>query len=247
MNDKLVQLANIENLTQLWQQMGATPCVLNNMKMFQISLSWPNRCWYDAQLPDNKITAFSHSINQVSEKFIIPVWMLADTPTKQLKNLLLKNGFEMLFQQTAMHLDLESHSTNEQSDFKLITINLARNVQTWTNVAARSFAYKIDQSVIQKIENNPDIELLTAYCAHHPAATALLYTTGNVTGVHQMGVLPEYRGQGIARKLMQHIINLAHKKTTRHITLQASAVAEPLYKSLGFKPQFKIDNFRSAK
>ena len=244
MNDKQLKTANIENLTQLWKQMGARPCFSEGMEKFQMSVSWPNRCWIESELLIDEISTIAHRINQTTEDVIVPVWVELGGLTEQLESILTSSGFEALFEQTAMYLDLENYPIMGQSDLELLPIDSERDIRTWTDIAARSFEYEIDNSVIQKIAVNSNVKLFMAYLGDHPAATAMLFNTGDVTGIHQMGVLPEYRGQGIARKLMQDIINLCIQMPARYITLQASTAGEPLYSSLGFKRQFKIQNYQ---
>jgi len=244
MNDKQLKTANIENLTQLWKQMGARPCFLEGMEKFQMSVSWPNRCWIESELLVDEISTIAHCIYQTTEDVIVPVWVELGGLTEQLESILTSSGFEALFEQTAMYLDLKNYPIMGQSDLELLPIDSERDIRTWTDIAARSFEYEIDNSVIQKIAVNSNVKLFMAYLGDHPAATAMLFNTGDVTGVHQMGVLPEYRGQGIARKLMQDIINLCIQMPARYITLQASTAGEPLYSSLGFKRQFKIQNYQ---
>lgn len=43
MNKQELIDANINNLTQLWQRMGASPCTIKGMEQFVISNSWPVR------------------------------------------------------------------------------------------------------------------------------------------------------------------------------------------------------------
>ncbi|GAA3526476.1 hypothetical protein GCM10022394_01980 [Zobellella aerophila] len=75
-------------------------------------------------------------------------------------------------------------------------------------------------------------------------ATALLNKTGEVIGVHQVGVPPEHRGKGIANGLMQRLIAACQDWGDRHITLQASGAGEDLYRRQGFEPRFRIKSYR---
>lgn len=71
-----------------------------------------------------------------------------------------------------------------------------------------------------------------------------MYKTGDVIGVHLIGVPAEYRGKGIARAIMNYVIQLSIEIGSQYLTLQASSAGEPLYRSLGFKEQFLIKNYR---
>jgi ribosomal-protein-alanine N-acetyltransferase len=62
-------------------------------------------------------------------------------------------------------------------------------------------------------------------------------TEGQITNV---AVLPEYRGLGIGRKLMEQLIKTGEEREMVGITLEvkiSNTVAQNLYTSLGFKPE----------
>lgn len=64
--------------------------------------------------------------------------------------------------------------------------------------------------------------------------------TGRKASIEDVVVLPEYRGRGIARKLMQELLGKA--KSQAPITLQLTSrphriAARALYESLGFTPK----------
>jgi ribosomal protein S18 acetylase RimI-like enzyme len=65
-------------------------------------------------------------------------------------------------------------------------------------------------------------------------------------GVHLVGVIADFRGRGIARALMQYIINLSIALDGKYLMLQASAAGESLYRELGFMKQFTIKNYQRA-
>jgi GNAT superfamily N-acetyltransferase len=158
---------------------------------------------------------------------------------------LLENGFSVLFEQFAMYLDLNNLVSKDApvSDSKYVTS--AQDIETWVVIASAAFGYPIDASVFHNIITNPDIRLLLTYCAGKPAGTALLYKTGEVIGVHLVGVPQDYRGRGIAKALMQQVIVDSLLWAGKYITLQASAAGEPLYRQLGFKHQFTLRNYQS--
>jgi ribosomal protein S18 acetylase RimI-like enzyme len=244
MNEQQLMSANIENLTQLWKRMGATTCSSDKTARLFLSNSWPHRCWFESKVNNKEPTMMAESIEQIKDHHILPVWLQPGTSTTGTQETLKKNGFDVVLEQTAMVLELQNDAKKESSDLKITEITSDRDSDIWTDIAARSFNYEIDPFVIREITGMPDVQLLQAYRHNHPAATALIFHTGNIVGVHQVGVVEKFRGQGIARKLMQHVINRCSSLSARYITLQASDSAKHLYKSLGFKSQFKIKNYQ---
>lgn len=46
---------------------------------------------------------------------------------------------------------------------------------------------------------------------------------------------PESRGQGLAKKLMERLIDEAQARNVHHLFLISSPMGKPLYKKIGFK------------
>lgn len=58
--------------------------------------------------------------------------------------------------------------------------------------------------------------------------------SGNVAYLVNMYTVPEYRGQGIATKLLEHLIEEARSRGCIRITLNASKDGRPIYEECGF-------------
>jgi ribosomal protein S18 acetylase RimI-like enzyme len=99
----------------------------------------------------------------------------------------------------------------------------------------------------------------------------VLFQTGNTIGIFQVGVLPSYRRQGIARNLMLQVLDIGNEifegylqmmsegcesdnsvlkdhmrscsREDCYMTLQAGDSAKELYLSLGFEERFAYRNF----
>ena len=67
----------------------------------------------------------------------------------------------------------------------------------------------------------------------------LMPTFSHPTGkrAHLMNVytIPDYRGQGIARRMVEMLIEEARRRGVTEISLDATAVGRPLYRKLGFR------------
>lgn len=236
--------ANINNLTHLWKKMGTQSRPAKSIKNLHVSVSWPNRCWLDWEAKTDEIPAIDLIFSRLDQNIIVPVWVGLAGWAGIHKKILIDGGFELSFEQTAMYFNLENYDVIGCLNPDIATISSERDIETWTNVAAQSFEYEIDVSVIRQIADDPDAQLLLTYVDGQPAATAMLFRTGDIIGVHQVGVSGEYRGKGVARTLMQYVIERCNELTANYITLQASAAGEYLYRNLGFKRQFMIQNYQ---
>ena len=73
--------------------------------------------------------------------------------------------------------------------------------------------------------------------------TTLLYTRNGNAGIHEVSVLPEYRRRGIAGRLLCSALAQAKRSGADVATLQASALGEPVYRTLGFEPVSLLDTW----
>lgn len=244
MKNRHVARANIENLTRLWQQMGVKQQQQGYAHHLNITASWPYRCWAGVEMNRETLQTTMEVMKHLPKHYIAPVWMPDHISIENETKRFAEQGFELAFEQTAMYMDLQQTSPEIDTEIELVRIVSAWDIKKWTHVASRSFGYEIDEAVIARVSQHPEVKLLMAFVDGEPVATVLVFSEENVAGVHQMGVIPEYRGRGIAFKIMEYIIHYCQQMRNRYITLQASSVGEPLYIKIGFKRQFKIYNFQ---
>ncbi|MBR9829748.1 MAG: GNAT family N-acetyltransferase [Oceanospirillales bacterium] len=230
--------ANIDNLTGLWQLMGRTEWFDGLVQ----SVSWPYRTWLE--WGQEKQYVDQHLLNRITPGYLFPVWD-ADADTAELESSLLANGFEMGLQQLAMVLPLKAETADTRTDtLNVCVLQNSAEVERWSLLCGQAFGYQVDAAVIEQVRQQTDVEVFWAVREGEPIATAIMYQTGNVAGVHQVGVPPEHQGQGVARALMQQLVARAQARGVKHLCLQASVAGEPLYRSLGFLPQFSIRSYR---
>jgi GNAT superfamily N-acetyltransferase len=56
-------------------------------------------------------------------------------------------------------------------------------------------------------------------------------------------VLPEFRGRGYARALMEHALSFLQRRDVRAVRLDATDMGRPLYESLGFREETHIERW----
>jgi GNAT superfamily N-acetyltransferase len=240
MDTNSLKKANIDNLTGLWNKMGtqASPSLV--VQELNASKSWPHRYWFDWGTDTNQISELSEALDQLPSQAMFPVWDESAEIEFRLKQLVYKKGFSVSLEQTAMYLSLEEHNSVALPSMDIEQVHSPQEIETWTEIASESFGYQIDVSSIIKVADDSDVQILQVYHEGQPAATAMLHKTGEIIGVHLVGVPKRFRGKGIAYLLMQYIIESCHAWGGKYVTLQSSAAAESIYKRLGFKEQFII-------
>jgi len=77
-------------------------------------------------------------------------------------------------------------------------------------------------------------------------AGAWTYRAGRDVGVYAVGTAPRWRQRGLARMLMQHVLADAYHQGARTASLQSTRMGEPLYRSLGFQPAGRYEEWVPA-
>jgi GNAT superfamily N-acetyltransferase len=244
MDTNSLNKANIDNLTRLWRKMGTKPAPSLVIQELNASESWPHRYWFDWGTDTNQISELDEALDQLPSQAMFPVWDESAGVELRLKQLVCKNGFSVSLEQTAMYLSLEERKSVALPSIEIKQIHSKQDIESWTEIASESFGYEIDVSSIIKVADDSDVQILQVYHEGQPAATAMLHKTGEIIGVHLVGVPKRFGGKGIAYLLMQYVIESCHAWGGKYVTLQSSAAAESIYKRLGFIEQFIIRSYR---
>jgi glucosamine-phosphate N-acetyltransferase len=94
------------------------------------------------------------------------------------------------------------------------------------------------------LEDRPqNIQTYVLLVEDQVAATATLLIEqkfihrGGVVGhIEDVATRPEYRGRGLARRLIDHLVEVARAARCYKVILDCSADVEPFYERLGFRP-----------
>jgi GNAT superfamily N-acetyltransferase len=257
---------NLSNLTSLWKKYGAQVIERNTPPLLHANTRWPHRCWLDlGRLSCDGIDpiVLGHTndnawLEQVPESAVFPIWpMMIDKgdchaglfEPQGIETRLIEKDWACTFEQTAMYLSLEAgadYAPKAHPEFQVKTVRTPEDVAAWIDIGSEAFDYRIDRSVIETFINDEDVQLLLGCHNDQAIACALLYKTGDVIGVHQVGVMQAFQGKGVARRLMLNILSACALWQGRYVVLQASEAGKPLYDSLGFEAQFLIRNFQKV-
>ncbi|WP_375057846.1 GNAT family N-acetyltransferase [Zobellella sp. DQSA1] len=236
MNNSLLDKANIDNLTALWRAMGTEP-EIGGIAGLRASRGWPHRFWFDW---GHQPVFEGHELARLPSRALVPVWAEGSA----LERALVGQGFGVALEQRAMHLSMDGEGSRPEDGLQLSRVLTPAQVGQWAALCGRAFGYEVAAATVRRLLGVSEAGLLLASREGSAVATALLYRTGEVVGIHQVGVVPECRGQGIAHALMLQLMALAREQGGRYLTLQASAAGEGLYRRLGFEPRFPIRSYR---
>jgi len=228
-----IDSANLDNLIKLWKRYGAQTLHKDDNARLCKNISWPNRVWADKPLPLSS-ESLAQTAKNSPDTSLFPVWpMMSENGSASPQKIV-----EVLVGQSqdAFRYPIEIKRLSGNDD-----------IAAWVATGSKAFGYTIDPNAILPLLVCEDIQILLAYNEDsQPVATGLLFKTGNVAGIHQIGVLDTHRGKGVATQMIRSLIERAEKWQADYAVLQASPAGIPVYRKLGFVDQFLITYLRKS-
>lgn len=242
--------ANIDNLTSLWKKYGAEQKSGNHTSSLLFNTKWPFRSWLE------DLADLENLLQFVPDSHYLSVWPFEVSPA--IKNsgkclectmtaTLRDKGWHCEFEQTAMYLNLATYNQPEiyvESDLILKPVSSDQELNAWLRICGEAFGYQVDKTVIENLLTDNEIQILLGWVSRRPALTALILSDGTIAGLHQMGVSPEFQGQGLSKMAMLKLLLNSKNSGIQYMALQASEVGLPVYKKLGFVEQFRLKHFK---
>ena len=149
-------------------------------------------------------------------------------------------GYAPMTTQTGMVLNLAGRGFAESP--QIVRVEAGR-VEEWGEVCSRAFGKPYEAPAFKAMVQREDCYFYGYVEDGAIIGTTLLYTLNGNAGIHEVGVLPEYRRRSVAGRLLRHALAQAQRDGASVATLQASALGEPLYRALGFEAVSKLDTY----
>jgi len=233
--------ANITNLTSIWRQAAELfdSCyLLDDFNYCFIENSdWPNRLWFNGEITETIINEVKDKLFSTPNPITVSCWNIDDGTSY---NLLKKAGFKEKSVQIGMSLELKERP-KKKLRLNFNRVSNADQAGLWAEIYPKAFGYRISEEIVEKSWG--EIEFYLATYDEEPVGTAIVYQTGNIVGIHGIGIIPDKRRQGFAEEIMEFALNRAAILGASHVTLQASVMGKGLYRKLGFKEDFVLKNY----
>lgn len=232
---------NIDNLTTLWKTV-ATPLLSYHQNDFlefsQIKNSgWPNRLWFREDITEKDLSQIQKTIEK-NPGLVVPYWDIFGSNSNEIFE---KNGFSIRNQLAAMALKLDQKFTL-QNNLAFKRVLNEEDAKTWSDIYPLSFNYVISKETL--VANYENANFYLVHYEGKAIGTLTLFQTGNIMGIHGVGVIPEMRKRGFAEEIMKFAINEAIDANCEYAQLQASALGKGIYTRLGFVDLFTITNYQ---
>ena len=78
---------------------------------------------------------------------------------------------------------------------------------------------------------------------HLAVAGAWSFLNERDCGIYAVGTVPSRRRRGLARRLVEHVLADAYQRGARTASLQSTPMAQQLYRSLGFEPAGRYEEW----
>jgi GNAT superfamily N-acetyltransferase len=91
--------------------------------------------------------------------------------------------------------------------------------------------------------DDPAAHVVVARRDGDAVATAMTFESDGVASVQWVGTVSAARGSGLGALVTTAVTNLAFERGATSVTLQASPMGEPIYRSLGYETVYRYSEF----
>ena len=223
---------------------GDTVCDTPKIK-YIFTKNWQSRVFMANFNESNASLNIMHVISRIKKLNISASWYV--TPQScpvNLQSLLKDHGFTYQEDWKAMAIDLktvpESFNINGIEIKEVLSLE---ELKKWTDVLVKSFEFpEIVHSYKKYFINagleSPNSHYYLGFLNGNPVSTGVLFNGEGAAGLFYIGTVPEARGQGIAKNMVNYILSQAKNRGYRICILQASKMGYPVYKKIGFKKYY---------
>ncbi len=153
-------------------------------------------------------------------------------------------GFVLGFNQAAMygHLDQLKDFPQPAGEARLITLD---ELEEWKVAMKTGFGRgeTAEPGLYEALIAIPNVDIYGWFADGKIVGTMMAVENGDITGLHEGTVLPEFRRQGIITALIRKGASDFLPKGIRTASMQASAMGGPVYASLGFMETGHIETW----
>jgi GNAT superfamily N-acetyltransferase len=161
-------------------------------------------------------------------------WSLSPPQTPDLDVLLLARGFQPGWNPCWMALEISQIRASFITPADLLI--KPDNETLLHTITGLPYAGIDNPGNINLRQQNPEqLQRFVALKHGRVVAQTLLLLSGGVAGIYNVGVVPEFRGQGIGKAIVTAACLHAFQKGYHYATLNANSMGRPVYEQLNFK------------
>lgn len=135
---------------------------------------------------------------------------------------------------------------NPPDGIELRTVTTVESVADFASVCGQAYStygLPIDApaeylSLPQRVLDAPHVVVVVAYDGDDPVAGAMTILSHAIAGIYWVGTVERARRSGLGGAVTAAVTNTAFSRGARLVTLQASVMGEPVYRSMGYRPLY---------
>ena len=234
----------VNNLFDFWKIVGQYSKQYAEKEAFKsINLKgsdWPNRVF---DINEEFASEAFDELHQLVLNGDVPNLLTIDE-NSSVKTILESNGYYPLFHQLTMAVDLNSVMADELDPTVYIPIATKLEAAQFARVASGAFGYIVDCEIIEKLISDSRIKMFVSLHEGEASTCGLIFIDdNNHAGLHMVGTLPEYRGQGHGQAMTNNLLQICKQKGFSTCVLQASESGQRIYRNFNFEGYGKITTY----
>jgi GNAT superfamily N-acetyltransferase len=174
-------------------------------------------------------------------------WLTPDTTPADLGEVLPEHGLRHAYDSLGLTADLAKLRPVSVPGLRIARMKNDSEMAAWSHVISTVFEISpadrqtwVDTFRHFGFADDAQWAHFVGFLDDRPVATTTICIDGEITGVYHVATLPEARGRGAASALTVAALQHARDRGAREAGLQASAMAESVYQSIGFVPRATI-------
>ena len=206
----------------------------NGYKFYPSDTSeWNHRMWVEC-LDENTVSSIIEGISSYQPKLVA---YTQERIPRQVENMLQDCGYEWMQDQTGMIYTLQKDAEFFHVSDPTVEEIAVQDLEEWCTVTAEAFPKPTLYPAMQALlyAGKETCVLLTCKDQGKMIGTTMVHMGHPMAGIHEVAVLPAYRGKQIAQKMMKEALRRCKMAGCKQAVLQASAEGKFVYEKLGFE------------
>ncbi len=181
-----------------------------------------------------------------AKEFYLPKpfsWVL--TPQQQ-DILLLNTGFKGPDLTYEMVINLNDYAAQKYDPaITIIEVKTKQQLFQWAQLVGETFelnTHDVIEFFKPFIDVAGDVPFLALY-NNEPAATSLVFCSGEIAGIYAMSTRAKFRRRGLGTAAVQACLDLAKSRNMKNAVLYASMIGKFLYEKIGFQTVQELNEY----
>lgn len=245
-----IKFIAIRDMLKLWQSYGYRKVQGNGVE-WGITNGWPFKIWINRK--EKCFQDFAAEIANLTIQypgFSFCFWDVGENSCQLVEQITKPGMYSPITSLQSMHLRMDyfSYRTEDPVSTKTNIVPVRQSdVELWCHYCSLGFNYNVDPEAVSNSLKDISNRVYFLLFNGNVCGGVLIRKEYNVMGIHQYFVLPELRGNGLARIFLQKILTEDASQDVTLSVLQASSMGIGLYKKFGFVNDFELYSIKLLK